>query len=238
MFARRCHRGAPNEFALQIRRAVCLAAVAGLLVLLGPPGSQVFVGQSFRIRCPAGRPVPALAGGVRFAPVALPGRFDKRRVNALAFPGAETLLGQPRREGGEEFAEKFRARELRAERAEGILIRHRVGFGQSGKRVETAAVEDLKSRWFIAQPRERWEHEDFERRPWPTGRATARGPGFGAWNPSQHGVKDRPVQHGVPGGQRAAQALDLFQAAAAVQPATGAGLDISARCFHAGKSYH
>src|ERR1019366_5994764 len=175
LFARRRHRGAPNESALQIRHAVCLAAVAGLLVLLGPPGSQVFVGRSFRICGPAGRHFPALDGGVRFAPVALPGHFDKRRAHDLALPGAETWLGQPRLEGGEECAEKFRARERRAERADGILIRPRAGFGQSEKRVETAAVADLKWRRFIAQPRERLAHENFERRPGPTGRATARG---------------------------------------------------------------
>src|ERR1019366_4372099 len=93
---RRRHRGPPNESALQIRHAVFLAAVAGLLVLLGPPGSQVFVGRSFRIRGPAGRRFPALDGGVRFAPVALPGHFDKRRGHDLVLPGAETWLGQPR----------------------------------------------------------------------------------------------------------------------------------------------
>jgi hypothetical protein len=168
----------------------------------------------------------------------LPGHCHKRGVYDLAFPGAETLLGQPRIKGGEEFGEEFRPRELFAERADRVLIGHRVGFGPSEKMVETAAVEDLELRLLIAQPIERLADQNFEQAEGPTGWATAWGLGFGARDAGQHGVKDRPVHDGIQVGQRVAQALDLFQAVVAVQPATGAGLDISARCFHAGKSYH
>src|SRR5487761_1953773 len=144
--------GAPDEFALQIRHDVILVAVVGLLVLLGPAGVQVFVGQAFRVGLPAGGHGTALDRGVLLAPVALPGHFDKRRVNDLAFPGDEALLGQPCIEGREEFAEEFRPRELLAELADRVLVGHRVGFGQSEKMLEAAAVEGLKLRLFIAQP--------------------------------------------------------------------------------------
>ena len=112
------------------------------------------------------------------------GHFDKGRINYLAFAGDETLLCQPRVEGGEAFAEKFGARELLAKLAEGVLIRNRVGFGQAEKMLKTAAVEDLKLRLLIAQTAERLEHENFEQGEGQIGRATARGFRLRARNPA------------------------------------------------------
>jgi hypothetical protein len=101
--------------------------------------------------------------------------------------------------------------------------------------LKTAAVEDLKLCLLIAQTIERLEHENFEQGEWRIGWAATRGLWFRARNPGQHGDKDRPIHHGVEGGERVAQALDLCEAVVAIKETGSDRLNVSARCFHAGK---